>query len=81
MMRDLLTPDTRGELYVEHDLAGLLRGDTKARYEAYRIGREWGWLSPNDIRRTENMPPIPDGDLYTSPLNQAPLGTDDRPAT
>ncbi|MFT3810542.1 MAG: phage portal protein [Micropepsaceae bacterium] len=74
MLRDLLTPDVRADLYVEHDLAGLLRGDTAARYAAYRIGREWGWLSPNDIRRTENLPPIPDGDLYTSPLNQTPLG-------
>ena len=79
MLRDLLTPDVRADLYVEHDLAGLLRGDTAARYAAYRIGREWGWLSPNDIRRTENLPPIPDGDLYTSPLNQAPLGAAPEP--
>ncbi len=75
MLRDLLTPDVRADLYVEHDLAGLLRGDMAARYSGYRIAREWGWASVNDVRRLENMPPIgPEGDVYTAPLNQAPLG-------
>ena len=40
----------------------MLRGDQKSRYEAYAIGRQWGWLSVNDIRRLENMPPVPGGD-------------------
>lgn len=75
MAHRLLTPDQRQTLYIEHDLQGLLRGDTAARFEAYRVGREWGWLSPNDIRRAENLPPIENGDVYTAPLNQAPLGT------
>jgi HK97 family phage portal protein len=75
MSRCLLSTDARRTVYIEHDLTGLLRGDTKARFEAYRVGREWGWLSPNDIRRAENLPPIQGGELYTSPLNQAPLGS------
>lgn len=73
--RCLLTEDGRRTLYIEHDLSGLLRGDVSARFEAYRIGREIGALSPNDIRRRENEPPIAGGDLYHQPANWVPLGT------
>ncbi len=72
----LLPLGSRRSLFVEHDLAGLLRGDMKARYDAYRVGREWGWLSPNEIRGLENMPAIDGGDEYLSPLNMTPI--DDR---
>jgi len=75
MLRCLLTPDARRTLYIEHDLAALLRGDVQARFEAYRIGREIGALSPNDIRRRENETPIPGGDLYHQPANWVPLGS------
>ena len=70
----LLPAMARKNMFVEHDLSGLLRGDQKARYEAYRIGREWGWLSPNEIRAWENLPQIENGEEYLSPLNMAPLG-------
>ena len=52
----------------------MLRGDQKSRYEAYAIGRQWGWLSANDIRRLENMPPVPGGDIYMQPLNMVDAG-------
>lgn len=70
----LLTTESRKSLFVEHDLAGLLRGDMKERYESYRVGREWGWLSPNEIRGWENLPAIDGGDEYLSPLNMTILG-------
>lgn len=70
----LLTSEGRKRYFVEHDLAGLLRGDMKARYEAYRIGREWGWISPNEIRGWENLSEIKDGNEYLSPLNMTELG-------
>lgn len=70
----LLTTEGRKRYFVEHDLAGLLRGDLKARYEAYRIGREWGWLSSDEIRGWENLPKIEGGGEYLSPLNMAVLG-------
>ncbi len=75
MIRCLLTPEARRTLYIEHDLAALLRGDVRARFEAYRIGREIGALSPNDIRRRENDTPIPGGDTYHQPANWIPLGS------
>ncbi|MCP4595751.1 MAG: phage portal protein [Neptuniibacter sp.] len=71
MMRDLLLPEERKKYYIEFNVSGLLRGDQKSRYEAYALGRQWGWLSVNDIRRMENMAPIDGGDKYLTPLNMA----------
>ncbi|EAV3687736.1 phage portal protein [Salmonella enterica] len=69
MMRDLLLPSERRDLYIEFNVSSLLRGDQKSRYESYALGRQWGWLSVNDIRRMENMPPVKGGDTYLTPLN------------
>lgn len=81
MSRCLLTPAGRRSLYIEHDLSALLRGDVQARFEAYKIGREIGALSPNDIRRRENEPPIAGGEIYHQPANWVPLGTQAAPGT
>lgn len=74
MTRDLILPQDRRRYYIEFNLSGLLRGDQKSRYEAYAIGRQWGWLSVNDIRRLENMPPVAGGDIYLQPLNMTAMG-------
>jgi HK97 family phage portal protein len=56
--------------FAEFLINALARGDLKTRYSAYAIGRQWGWLSVNDIREMENMNPIgEEGDIYLSPLN------------
>ncbi|MGF9567482.1 phage portal protein [Neorhizobium sp. BT27B] len=70
----LLSPEARKTHYIEHDLSGLLRGDLATRYEAYRIGREAGFLSVDEIRGFENMSKVEGGDTYMQPLNMAPLG-------
>jgi len=75
LMRDLLLPDERADYYIEFNVGGLLRGDQSSRYEAYAKGRQWGWLSVNDIRRLENLPPVPGGDIYLQPLNMVPAGS------
>jgi HK97 family phage portal protein len=57
--------DHQASLYPEFKVDGLLRGDTKTRYHGYALGRQWGWLSVNDIRELENQPGIgPLGDQY-----------------
>jgi len=56
--------------YPEFQVDGLLRGDTKTRYESYRIAREAGWMSINEIRALENRSGIgTEGDTYIQPLN------------
>jgi len=52
--------------FPEHNLDGLLRADIKTRYEAYKIARDGGWLSKNEIRAKENENPIEDGDDHRS---------------
>ena len=74
MQRCLLTAAGRRSLYVEHELDGLLRGDVATRFTAYRIAREIGVYSANDIRQKENEPPIPDGNGYNQPANWIGLG-------
>lgn len=72
----LLDPSNEfpGQYYCEFLLDALLRGDTLSRYRAYAIGRQWGWLSANDVRVRENMDPIDGGDTYLSPLNMVTTG-------
>jgi phage portal protein BeeE len=72
----LLTAQQRLQgYYIEFKIAALLRGDAKSRAEAYAVGRQWGWLSVNDIRRLENMNSIgPAGDIYLEPLNMHEAG-------
>jgi HK97 family phage portal protein len=67
--RTCLTPSERSTLYSEHITQALLRGDLAARYQAYSQGRQWGWLSVNDIRNAENLNLVEGGDVYLSPLN------------
>lgn len=72
----LFTPqERRAGYYMEFDLRGLLRGDMLSRARAYASGRQWGWMSVNDIRKLENFPPIPNGDIYLEPGNMREAGT------
>lgn len=64
------------DVYFEFNVESLLRGDIKTRYEAYALGRQWGWLSVNDVLRMENRNGIGSpGDRYIEPLNMVPVGT------
>lgn len=75
--RDLIDESLKDELFAQFLVDALLRGDISTRYKAYATGRQWGWLSPNDIRRKENDNPIPadeGGDEYLKPVNMIPLG-------
>ena len=66
--------------FPEFLVEGLLRGDTKTRYDGYKIARESGWLSVNEIRNLENMNPVDGGDTYIQPLNMGTVGDADADA-
>jgi phage portal protein BeeE len=59
--------------FVKINPAGLMRADLSSRYAAYAVGRTNGWLSVNDIRSLEDLPPVDGGDVYLTPLNMVPL--------
>jgi HK97 family phage portal protein len=73
MWLDLLSPSEQKVLYFKHRADAFLRGQTLQRYQAYNIGRNGGWLSPNDILALEDRDPIPGGDVYLAPMNMVPL--------
>lgn len=72
MNMKLLTEEERKDgYYFTFVVDGLTRGSITTRYAAYSVARNWGWLSRNDIRKLENMSPIPGGDAYDTPPNSA----------
>jgi HK97 family phage portal protein len=81
LRRDLLTEEEKSKYFFEFLVDVLLRGDLKSRYEAYAIGRNWGWMSADDIRDRENMNPLPEGKgkVYLQPLNMIEAGTQPEP--
>lgn len=79
--RALLTDsERRAGYYVKFNLRGLLEGDFKTRMDGYRIARDGGWMSANDVRVLEDMPPIPNGDIYLQPANFIEAGKEPEPA-
>lgn len=70
--RKLFTPAQRKKHFAKFNVAALMRGDTKSRFDAYAVARNWGWMSANDVRNVEDMNDIEGGDVYLSPLNMVP---------
>lgn len=65
--RDLIGADDT--LYARFNRAALVKGDIKARWEAYVKGLQWGVYSPNEIRALEDQNPRDGGDVYYPPPN------------
>ncbi|HEM8507781.1 TPA: phage portal protein [Citrobacter koseri] len=65
--------DSDDEVLAEFSVEGLLRADSAGRAAYYTSALQNGWMSRNDVRRLENMPPIEGGDIYTVQLNLTQL--------
>jgi HK97 family phage portal protein len=78
----LLSGEARRDHYAEHSLDGLLRGDPKARADVFHLGLADGWLTVNEVRRLENLPPVPGGDVPAPRTLPGPQGllTGEQPA-
>ncbi|WP_052481026.1 phage portal protein [Gilvimarinus agarilyticus] len=67
----------RTEQFVETNPAGLMRGTLKERNEAYKSALGGsnvpGYMSINEVRQLENMPPM-DSDLYDQPYDPRLVG-------
>lgn len=57
------------DVFCEHLVEGMLRGDSEARGKFYRELFHIGAMSPNDIRELENRNPVEGGDTYYVPAN------------
>ena len=62
--------------FIEFELEGLLRGDLKARYEAYSAGITGGFLMPSEPRHKENLEEIEGTRFLLRPLAMTQYGPD-----
>ncbi len=74
--KKLIFENNKGKTYFEHNVSALLRGDSKSRAEYYSKLFQVGAISPNEIRRKENMNDEANGDSYYVPMNM--LNTKDK---
>jgi HK97 family phage portal protein len=65
----LMTNEPGGSTaFIKFTLDGLLRGDANSRFSAYSVGLQAGYLTINDIRRLEDLPPVQGGEIIRVPL-------------
>lgn len=62
--RKLLQESEKATMYFKMNMDGLLRGDMATRYAAYQVGIQNGIVSPNDVRRKEDLDPYDGGNDY-----------------
>lgn len=55
--RCLLTDAGRRIYFAEHSVEGLLRGDSLNRAQFYQRAIDDGWMTADEVRRLENLPP------------------------
>lgn len=65
--------ETLKDVRVEFNVDTILRSDIKTRYESYRIGIQSGFLSPNEVRKKENLPAKEGGDELLANGNMIPI--------
>lgn len=73
--QDAVTLNDEG-IFTEFKVDALLRGDQKTRYEGYALGLINKFLVVNDIRRWENLDPVPWGDEPIASPGEAPAARD-----
>jgi HK97 family phage portal protein len=83
LMKQLLTPEDRAQgVTIEFNLEGLLRADSVGRAAYYQSGLTNGWLTINEVRAKENLPPVAGGEVprmqsQNVPITQAGQGAND----
>lgn len=53
--RDLLLENEKGRKFFSLDVKEIIRANVKERYEAYKLAKECGFMTINEMRREENM--------------------------
>jgi len=69
----LLDDEIEAGLFFRFNADAILRSDIKTRYEAYRTGIQGGFLTPNEARAKEELPPLEGGDQLLINGSYAPI--------
>ena len=56
--RDLLLEREKGKYFFEFDVKEIIKASLRERYEAYKLAKETGFLTLNEIRKAENLEEI-----------------------
>lgn len=74
LTKQLLTrADQINGVTIEFNLEGLLRGDSAGRASFYQSGLNNGWMTINEVRSLENMPPVAGGDVPRMQSQNVPI--------
>lgn len=71
--RWIVKPADRGRLHAEHNLDGLLRGDSAARADYQTKMVNAALRTVNELRRIDNLPPLEGGDVATRQSQNVPI--------
>lgn len=69
----LSAADRAAGVTVEFNLEGLLRGDSATRASFYQAGLTNGWMTINEVRALENLPPVDGGDVPRMQSQNVPI--------
>lgn len=69
----VLTAKQRASNTAEFSHDALLRGSLKDRYESYDRGIKGSFLTPDEARQFENLPPLPGGDKLMAQAQMIPI--------
>lgn len=74
MEKQLLTVAERASgMRIEFNLEGLLRGDSAGRAAFYKSSLNDGWMTINEVRAKENLPPVEGGDVPRIQKQNVPI--------
>lgn len=79
----LFTQFEEKDYFIEFNRNALLRTALSDRYNAYTKAIHYGFMSPNEVRKLENLPAYEGGDRFYSPVNiwpndeERPMGKND----
>lgn len=79
LSRCLLAKEERETHFLEFKVDALARANLQARYAAYRQACGGSWITPNEVRKLDNMPPIDGGDELVLQAGQAPANDNQSP--
>lgn len=69
IVKKLLTPAEREQYKPKWSVEGLLRADSQGRSQFYTSALQNGWLTRNEVRELEDLPPLDGGDTLTVQTN------------
>lgn len=76
--RVLLKESERGQYFVEFKIDAIAKANLQSRYAAYRQATGGSWMTPDEIRKLDNLPPIEGGSKLLLQAGQTPA---DQPST